>query len=200
MWPFYFLTGILVALCFHLDVEAHRQKSNLNDWIAITPKADGKPWPLPQKMTIGQKQFLLEPRVFSFQYAASSRVCELLSDAFNRYYAIIFSPFESKTVRKLKKHKHEPAYNNDDIGVLKRLTVFIENVCEDYPTLDSDESCIFFFKLKKNLSYFDLKLILIVDSLQITNDQAYLNAKSLWGVLRGLGESLNKMNIKVQHI
>jgi hypothetical protein len=144
---FIYFAGILTALCC-VNVNA-RQKSSLDDWIAITPKENGKPWPLPQKMTSGSKQLLLDPRVFAFQYAASSQVCELLAGAFNRYYTIIFSPLDYeivghvKRVRKLMKQKNKAKYNDDiqDLFVLEKLVVNIENECEDYPTLESDESC-----------------------------------------------------------
>ena len=101
---------------------------------------------MPQSITTGTDLHSLDARAFSFQYAETSQVCELLTAAFNRYYKIIFLPenYEiienKKFVKKVKSNRKSPKTAVSD-SLLKRIVVNVQEPCEDYPSLDSDESC-----------------------------------------------------------
>jgi hypothetical protein len=114
---------------------------------ALVPKSSGQPWPLPQQMTSNSIVHSVDARAFAFMYAESSQVCQLLTSAFNRYYKIIFLPQSSEIldqknfVRKVKSNKKPPKSKLSDPSLLKRIVVNVQQPCEDYPSLDSDESC-----------------------------------------------------------
>jgi hypothetical protein len=142
-----FLLFITILLFFLQNINA-KFESHLKDWINVVAKSPGKPWPLPQSMISGTNVYSLDSRAFSFQYAETSQVCQLLTTAFNRYYKIIFLPenyeiVENKNfVKRNKKRKSRPDKIQDG-SLLKRIIVNVQQACEDYPTLDSDESCKF---------------------------------------------------------
>lgn len=146
-------------------------KSNLKDWINITPKLNGSPWPKPQSYITSDIVVTIDARSFSFQYAEQSQTCDLLSAAFNRYYKIMFLPEEyeivpnRRVVQKIKKaNKNGELKFKDEDGEIKRALISVQNPCEQYPTLDSDESY----------------------SIQVAGDIAFLSAKTSWGALRAL--------------
>ena len=162
-------TIILVVLAF-VAFEANGQRVTNRADLRLTPKAPGTPTPLPQIYTTLPTQHVLDERAFSFQYMAGSVVCNMLSSAFNRYYKIIFRPQEyeinegrSNRVKPFVKSQ-KSASNRTHLGVLKRVVINIKNPCENYPSLDSDESY----------------------TLQVAGDFASIESKSLWGTLRGL--------------
>lgn len=74
-------------------------------------------------------------------------MCDVVSNAFNRYFKIIFFPqnYEiipnKKLVRRVRKAKKSVKEANLADNLLKRIVVNIQGQCEQYPTLDSDESC-----------------------------------------------------------
>jgi hypothetical protein len=115
-------------------------------------KTSGRPFPKPQSQILTDIQQILDERDFSFQYGKSSVVCDLLNLAFNRFYKIIFRPQTydirgdgvTNRVRKL----NSPIKKNKEniIGqprLLKRVIVNVQMPCEDYPSLESDESCLY---------------------------------------------------------
>ena len=141
----YRLITVFLYFVFFQNVQS-RLRSNLEDWINITPKSPGQPWPLPQSMITGTNIYSIDARAFSFQYAETSQTCDILTNAFNRYYKIIFLPqnydiIENKNFVKKVKTNKKPKTENLFDGNLKRLVVNVQQPCEDYPNLDSDESC-----------------------------------------------------------
>ena len=106
----------------------------------------GQPWPKPQEMQIAQVQYALHPAAFHFAVNSTSQTCDLLTSAFDRYYRMIFFPKdymnfllhgkkETTTVPK------KSLKDLQDVMMLKRLNIHIQQPCEQYPTLESDESC-----------------------------------------------------------
>jgi hypothetical protein len=132
------LVSLTVQFCLVLYIQ------NIH---ALVPKSSGQPWPLPQQMTSNSIVHSLDARAFAFMYAESSQVCQLLTSAFNRYYKIIFLPQSAEIlgqknfVRKVKSNKKPPKSKLSDPSLLKRIVVNVQQPCEDYPSLDSDESC-----------------------------------------------------------
>lgn len=123
-----------------------REERNEHNLHRILPKSKGKPFPQPQSYISTETQHTLDERAFHFQYATGSVACELLSSAFNRYYKIIFRPQEftyakGVSIKKLFKTHPKKANKTGDATLLKRVVVNIRDPCEDYPSLESDESC-----------------------------------------------------------
>lgn len=114
----------------------------------ILPKSRGRPFPQPQYYVSTDTQHVLDERAFAFQYASGSVVCEILSSAFNRYYKIIFQPQLLDFARGVRRarlvNKPNPSSRShpNRASLLKRVLVNIKTPCEDYPSLESDESCI----------------------------------------------------------
>lgn len=167
------IAKLLLILLVYVSLAQSKLKTNLKDWIDITPKSIGQPWPLPQSVVQRNDVRMLDSRVFSFQFTNNSQVCDLVTDAFSRYFKIIFQPTEYeiipgrrvvKKARKFRQQKFKRPTASYEDSLLKRLVISIKNPCEDYPTLDSDESY----------------------TLQVTGDTASLISNSCWGTLRGL--------------
>ena len=111
-------------------------------------KTSGRPVPLPQIYKPSSTQYSLSPKQFEFEYAQGSYVCEVVTLAFNRYHKIIFRPTayeinenQRGSVRKLKLNKpiNNKRYHQADS--IQKVLVNVRNPCEDYPSLESDESC-----------------------------------------------------------
>jgi hypothetical protein len=106
----------------------------------------GQPFPKPQSLSQTDKQFSLDARVFSFHHAQDSVVCDLITNAFNRYYKIIFKPAQyameigGRPVTRARS-PGESSFPRVNIDQLERVVVKVETECENYPSLDSNESC-----------------------------------------------------------
>ena len=114
-------------------------------------KTSGRPFPKPQSQILTDIQQILDEKDFSFQYGKSSVVCDLLNLAFNRFYKIIFRPEtydkRSDSVTNRVRKLNIPIKKNKNIigqaRLLKRVIVNVQMPCEDYPSLESDESCLY---------------------------------------------------------
>ena len=127
-----------------------RGSQNLKNIVAKTP---GRPFPKPQSQIVTDVQQILIEKEFTFQYGKGSVVCDLLSIAFTRFYKIIFRPQNydingngSSRVKKVRyQNKNQPFDNQQkNVRLLKRVLINVQLPCEDYPTLESDESCLYF--------------------------------------------------------
>jgi hypothetical protein len=120
---------------------------NYGDWIDITEKEPGQPFPMPQVFVTKATQHKIDQKSFSFQYVKGSVTCDLLSVAFNRYHKLIFQPQtyeineKERRVRKLTKHNLQNIEIEPNEVAIDRVIVNVEQPCEEYPSLDSDESC-----------------------------------------------------------
>ncbi len=109
----------------------------------------GQPWPLPQSMQITAQQYAIHPAAFHFLVNQSSQTCDLLTSALDRYYRLTFFPqtyfdhiFNPKSINKQKEPKLKKCLDDlRDVPMLKQLNVFIQQPCDQYPTLESNESC-----------------------------------------------------------
>ena len=106
----------------------------------------GTPFPMPQQFVQTSTQHFLDSRAFSFQHVPGSVVCDLLSTAFNRYYKIIFRPNQYETAKNVVNLRNSDTKRNQKnnrlkSSLLKRVQVKVLLPCEDYPSLESDESC-----------------------------------------------------------
>ncbi len=142
--------NILILLAAGVLVLARKEHS-INYYDSITygqsvtyDQSPGQLFPKPQFLFQTETQHYLNAKAFSFEYRKSSFVCDLLANAFNRYYKIIFTPTEYETSRNVKKLKRKPNSqdSNTSRSFLKRLIVNVVQPCEEYPSLESDESCL----------------------------------------------------------
>jgi hypothetical protein len=116
-------------------------------------KINGRPVPLPQIYTATDYQYYMNPYEFKFQFVKGSYVCDVTTLAFNRYHKLIFNPHEYEIVTNRRVVQKRPVNRkkilnqmvSDDQGLLKELLVLVAEPCEEYPTLESDESCNMFF-------------------------------------------------------
>jgi hypothetical protein len=140
-----------IVLLFLLAVITHSHGKRPRDPLTAfyVEATVGQPWPKPQSMQTMPQQFSVHPAAFHFLVNSTSQTCDLLTSAFDRYYRLIFFP---QTY--LNHILHPEAVNNDkkytlkksladlrDTPMLKRLNVHIQQPCDQYPSLESDESC-----------------------------------------------------------
>lgn len=142
---------IFILLVYLLFLNEHVQGARLEKssklGAYIISKSRGQPFPKPQEYLSTNNQNQLDKKSFSFHYVAKSQVCDVVSLAFNRYYKSIFEPHKYQIIEnvnlvskkrranKLKKFKEQ------DKQLLNKLWVNVQEPCEDYPSLESDESC-----------------------------------------------------------
>jgi hypothetical protein len=125
----------------------------LSVFISVVWTADpGQPFPKPQSLTQTDRQFYLDPRGFTFAHAQDSVVCDLITNAFSRYYKIIFNPEQyAAEIGSRQLYRSKPTITlkpgERNIDQLDRVIVKVKTECEDYPSIDSDESC------KKNQTF-----------------------------------------------
>ncbi|CAH1636777.1 unnamed protein product [Spodoptera littoralis] len=129
------------------------------------PPTKGEVWPKPQQQIKEQTYFKLSPSVFKFTEKGKS--CEILTNAIERYTAVLRSTHHivwrhsKKTLKHAETRKLDT--NPDYKGTLEELQINLTRPCEAYPHMDMDE------KYSLNVS--------AVSSL--TSD-------SIWGILRGM--------------
>ncbi|CAF0740625.1 unnamed protein product [Didymodactylos carnosus] len=132
----------------------------------------GQPWPHPQQMMSSEQRLAVHPAAFHFLINATSQRCDLLVDAFDRYYRLIFYPqtYLKYVLNKKASSCDEPIIELPmlntltDTPLLKRLNVNVQQPCDHWPSLESNESY----------------------SLIIQGDHGVLDAVTVWGALRGL--------------
>jgi hypothetical protein len=127
--------------------DGKRARTSLNMFF-VEPTV-GQPWPKPQSIQISAQQFAVHPGAFHFLVNSTSQTCDLLINAFDRYYQLIFYPQDYLNMilhRQIDPRQHRTHLKtslNDlkDVALLKRLNIHIQQPCEQLPTLESDESC-----------------------------------------------------------
>ena len=161
------LALLLIFLCFTSSWthKSQQQNENLRSSsrnLKNVPKYTGRPLPMPQSYISTPTQHKIDERNFNFQFVKGSIVCDVVTLAFYRYHKIIFRPSELFNVKKLKNVKSVKGKSGS--SQLKTMYVNIHSPCEDYPSLESDESFV----------------------LEIAGEFASIDANSNWGILRGL--------------
>nr|XP_026690051.1 beta-hexosaminidase subunit alpha [Ciona intestinalis] len=121
----------------------------------------GSVWPQPESHVSTAETFPVAVESFMFTYASKSYKCDLVYEAFKRYGAIIINSAGDQKLR----------FRPLTTPMLTGLEVNLMAPCEDYPSLDMDES-----------------YALDINSMAV----ATLTAKSVWGILRGM-ESFSQL-------
>ncbi|CAF1064636.1 unnamed protein product [Rotaria magnacalcarata] len=161
---------LLVLLTVVSHSHGKRPRDPLNSF--YVQATVGYPWPQPQAIHTTPQQYGVHPAAFHFLVNQTSQTCDLLTSALDRYYKLIFYPYSylnyildpESVIDEIKDKPKKTLFDLRDTPLLKRLNVYIQEPCERYPTLESDESY----------------------TLTVTSDSAMLEAVSIWGAIRGL--------------
>lgn len=161
----------LVLILFAIIVESYSSVQNhgrrgLLNTVRIQPTS-GEPWPKPQSIQTTFQQFAIPPDKFHFLIDETSQHCDLLTNAFVRYYKAIFSPqiylsyiLGSSFSWNTNDYKRRPRVNIRknlshmvDMPLLESLNVHVQQLCDQWPSLESNESCnksyrLFYFIFK----------------------------------------------------
>ena len=108
----------------------------------------GIPWPMPQVFTPSSRINRLSSKTFRFN--AVSESCDILADAADRYFKIIFNGQQTLTNYddNMLRFRPKPFADNDEL--LQRLDINLRHACEKYPSLDMNEKCKYYV-LHKNI-------------------------------------------------
>lgn len=164
-------------------------------------QVDG-PVPMPQVYKPSDTHSKLDKKNFEFKLHKGSFTCDVITLAFDRYYKILFQPdaYEinpgKQTIRKVSTKSHQNF--TDDYRTLITVFVNVEQACEEYPTLESDETCT--YNLAFCLFPIQMKLLLcniFKDNIEINNSSATINSTTSWGLLRGIFKSISLKYLKV---
>lgn len=112
-------------------------------------KTVGQPWPKPQSMQSTAQQLAIHPDAFHFLVNATSQTCDLLTSALDRYFRLIFFPHSymkyildpQSSDAQIRRKPKKTLADLRDAPILERLNVYIEQPCDQYPSLQSNESC-----------------------------------------------------------
>jgi hypothetical protein len=129
---------LIIACCFLINsIESKHRNSNRKNLFY------SQPWPKPQMMSTTNVEYTLNEKQFKFRYTNQSIICDIVTNAFARYYNIIFKPEEAMLVSNIKRRKSffnlKRSLSNEFV---ETLHVEILTDCEDYPHLESDEFCM----------------------------------------------------------
>jgi len=151
-----FLLFVIILINI-LSIESDGRRGLINK-IRIKPTV-GEVWPKPQSIETTNEQYSIHPSTFHFVLNEKSQQCDLLTNAFIRYYKIIFYPhtYLSSILSKTNDFIRQPQLdkfliknlsNNTDIPLLKDVYVNVQTPCDEWPRLESNESCnLFYFVL-----------------------------------------------------
>ena len=112
-----FLVSILL-FCFIITVSG-RPPSD---------KTVGQPWPMPMMYKPSPD---VQPVSSMFQFNVVGNDCDILESALERYYIIIFGSPENR----------DTTLRYNAVTSLGGLDVNVAETCEQYPSLEMDESC-----------------------------------------------------------
>jgi len=175
---------ILIALCVCTSSGANVREHVDEGAPLKAMHAPGTPWPMPASYMTTTQTFSLNAMNFQFQVYGQS--CDILEDALVRYHNIIFNgrplksssgnsnktpfkiaesgtlKFKPNTVKNRQFRHHGELRVTDDVEMMA-MDVLVMNPCEEYPSLNMDESY----------------------TLNIAQTGTLI-APSVWGALRGL--------------
>ncbi|XP_049593318.1 beta-hexosaminidase subunit beta isoform X1 [Syngnathus scovelli] len=158
-------SSIIVNVCLLLGVSSscwgNRQETWVDEKLArdTQPSKWGSLWPLPQRVDIFDVSFKLAAasfQIFDGNTSSAGPSCNLLQNAYRRYYKYMFGGAKSK----------QP-HTQDAFPELMGLQVLITDPnpeCDQYPSVSSDESY----------------------ELLVDQPIAILKAPKVWGALHGL--------------
>jgi hypothetical protein len=144
MRSFTFLLFLLVVIS-NVHGKRPRRPSNV---FYVEPSV-GEPWPKPQSIQTTAQQFAVHPDAFNFMINSTSQTCDLLTSALDRYFKLIFFPQSylnyilnpESANNEMKPTPKKSLADLRDTPVLKRLNVYVQQPCDQYPSLESNESC-----------------------------------------------------------
>ncbi|KAG8221826.1 hypothetical protein J437_LFUL003460 [Ladona fulva] len=125
----------------------------------VTPTR-GQVWPKPLKRTESDNYLVVRASLFNFKVTGHD--CDLLQEAFSRYYSILSTASRRRPSRSGRNKPWRRDVNF--VGFLESLKVELSSPCESRPHAGMSES-------------YDL---------HISKDGSWLSSKSVWGILRGL--------------
>ena len=134
-----FLLLAQICLTVYVSIVVGRRPSGKEN-VAVMVR-EHKPFPMPQVYATSPNQYKINHNEFAFEYFKGSFVCHILSLAFNRFYKIIFKPAEYQQRTSKVKWTPESNVKYDRKKSLNKLLVNVHEPCEEYPRLESDESC-----------------------------------------------------------
>lgn len=179
----------LLVVCFgsFSCVQSHGRRGSFST--IRVQSTTGEVWPKPQSIQTTGQQFALRPDTFQFRINETSQRCDLLIGAFDRYYRAIFVPntYSSYILRSPAPSPADnpalrrPMLKQRSVPLLRTLYVNVQQPCDQWPTLESNESCNRIIATK--IPYASACNL---DSLVVNSDGAALSAVSVWAALRGL--------------
>lgn len=95
----------------------------------------GFPWPQPASISTTSSSFVVSP--YEFRFRVVGVTCDILDEAIVRYFRIVFYDGKERPNRRSK----DSALRFEARKHLTHLDVEVQNACEEYPSLDMDESC-----------------------------------------------------------
>ncbi|XP_063700127.1 beta-hexosaminidase subunit beta-like [Culicoides brevitarsis] len=162
---------VLVYLCLAIVFVAECS-AYIVDPGPVVIATSGEIWPKPKKQQTEETFSTFTPTNFHFK--ATEKTCDILDLAFERYTQILVQILNNgrrnrrSQPRRRSKVRLDPLFS----GNLVEFNVKLTTECEDKPYQGMDESYV----------------------LTVTNGSASLDAKSVWGVLRGL-ESFSQLTV-----
>ncbi|XP_059148381.1 beta-hexosaminidase subunit alpha-like [Physella acuta] len=143
---------------------------NLSSANLPTIQSVGQPWPMPQVYEPSPTVLGLDSSYFKFISVGAD--CDILQDAYVRYYQLTFGDLRQKKFHSLK---FRPLLSQYEL--LNTLEVAVEKPCTGgiYPTLESNESY----------------------AMKVSSGVARIEAKEVWGALRGL-ETFSQLVYKLE--
>ncbi|XP_050587198.1 beta-hexosaminidase subunit beta-like [Bombus affinis] len=158
----FLLLGWLSCLLVH---RVHSLNPDAGSWVRPT---QGEPWPSPTNRIVRNAFYLLRPSTFQFNVIGGA--CDIMTDAVERYKAIILT---EARIAKISSQDHPKFPVRDDAtikGTLSALDIRVTMPCEmdgnHWPHLEMSESYA----------------LVINENSTVAN----LVGVSIWGVLRGL--------------
>jgi len=147
---------LLVVIMNSLSSARNHGRRGFLNTIRIQPTV-GEPWPKPQSIQTTAGRLAVHPNTFRFLINETSQRCDLLTSAFVRYYRAIFFPhtylshiLRSSSTFLTDDYIHQPRTdaaskknlsNLANAPVLEDLYVNVQQQCEQWPSLESNESC-----------------------------------------------------------
>lgn len=127
---------------------------------------------------------VLRPNTFQFE-VTGPHSCDIVEEAVRRYYSSIFYPARGKGVTKrflkhYKKAKRRWEKDNLFHGYLDKVSIYMMQPCEKYPSLSMDE-------------HYEIK----IDTADKPSE-GWIVSSSVWGILRGL-ESFSQLVYAAQN-
>ena len=143
---------LVLVIVYHVESSARiRGRRGLVHDVRVEPTM-GEPWPKPQSIQTTGRQFAIHPDTFHFRISNTSQSCDLLTGAFVRYYRAIFYPktYLPHILRQPDEPDQSPMNETrwrkslSDLGdtpLLGDLFVHLQQPCDQWPSLESNESC-----------------------------------------------------------